>query len=139
MKRLHFWIGVAGVLTFLGTGQYMLRWLNLPAVDALPRMLYRSAHIYLLMGSLLNLLLGLYLPQPRAGWPRWVSRAGSVLILVAPFVFLAAFVSEAQRTDLHRPLAGPAVFACAIGVVLHAIARAGVARATPDGVPYEST
>jgi hypothetical protein len=142
MKRVHLWVGLAGVVTFLGTGQYMaIRLGHLHGVDALPRMLYRSGHIYLLMGSLLNLLLGLYLAPSADGWRRWVIRIGSALIVVAPLAFLAGFATEPVRTDFNRPFAAPAIFGCLFGVLLHAIAHVprGTDRAgTPKGAPYET-
>jgi hypothetical protein len=99
-------------------------------------MLYRSGHIYLLMGSLLNLLLGLHLTETRAGWRHWVSRAGSALIVVAPVVFLAGFATEPERTDFNRPFAASAIYGCVLGVVLHAISRIG---SGPPQMPYQTT
>jgi hypothetical protein len=139
MRRLHLWIGFAGLAAFIATGQYMHRWLgHLAGVADLPRMLYRSAHIYLLLGSLLNLFLGLYLNDTPAGWRRWLRRAGSVPIAVAPALFLLAFAREPQFTDFSRPFAAPGLQGVLLGAVLHAISHIGAARSggTPKGVPY---
>lgn len=119
MRRIHLVVGVAGVIAFILTGQYMDRWLgHLSGMPDLPRMLYRSAHIYLLLGSLLNLVLGLYLVDHLPGWRRWVSRGGSVLVAVAPILFLVAFAREPLRDDTHRPYAGPAIYGTVLGVGL---------------------
>ena len=91
-------------------------------------MLYRSAHIYLLLGSLLNLLLGLYLNDAPAGWRRWMRRAGSVPIAVAPVLFLVAFAREPIIVSFHRTVAGPALYGVLLGAILHAISHAGVGR-----------
>ena len=137
MRRLHLWIGRVGLVAFILTGQYMDRWLgHLAGVADLPRMLYRSAHIYLLLGSLLNMVLGLYQVEAEDGWRRWLSRAGSMLIAIAPVLFLIAFTREPLRNDFNRPFASPGIYACAAGVVMLAISRAG-RLGTPKGAPYE--
>lgn len=124
MRRIHLIIGVAGVVAFILTGQYMDRWLgHLAGMADLPRMLYRSAHIYLLLGSLLNLVLGLYLVDGLPGWRRWVSRGGSLLVAVAPLLFLIAFAREPLRGDFHRSFAGPAIYATVLGVGLLAMSH----------------
>src|SRR5829696_8592786 len=103
MRRLHLWIGLTGMVAFILTGQYMDRWLgHLAGVADLPRMLYRSAHIYLLLGSLLNLVLGLYQVEAGDGWRRWVGRGGSILLAIAPVLFLTAFAREPLRNDFNR-------------------------------------
>lgn len=133
MRRLHLAVGVGGVIAFLLTGQYMDRALaHMVGVPDLPRMLYRSAHIYLLLGSLLNLALGVYLQEASGGWRRVVGRVGSVGILLAPPLFVLAFFSEPHRSDFHRPFAGPAIYACALGAVLHALSA--VRRRPREGV-----
>jgi len=134
MRRLHLAAGIGGVIAFLLTGQYMDRALDhMAGVPDLPRMLYRSAHIYLLLGSLLNLALGVYLTEASVGWRRVLGRIGSVAILLAPPLFVLAFISEPHRSDFHRPFAGPAIYACALGAVLHAVSA--VRRGTRTGIP----
>lgn len=63
MNRLglfHFWIGVGGMCVFALTGQYMDRVLDhLVGMSDGPRMLYRSAHIYILLASMMNLIYGI--------------------------------------------------------------------------------
>ena len=52
MRRFHLGAGLLGVLAFLATGQYHE---HLRGMDDAQRLLFRSAHIYLLLASLLNL------------------------------------------------------------------------------------
>ena len=138
MRRLHLWIGLAGVAAFLLTGQYMDRWLgHLAGVADLPRMLYRSSHIYLLLASLINLILGLYLKEASAGWRLWARRVGSVPIALAPALLLIAFAREAPLAGFNRPYAGPALYGVVFGAVMHAVSHVGAAG-TPKGVPYET-
>lgn len=131
MRRSHLIVGYAGVIVFILSGQYMDRWLgHLAGMADLPRMLYRSGHIYLLMASLLNLALGLYLSEADGGWRRIVQRVGSVLVVVAPILFLVGFTQESARTDFERPWAGPAIHGLFGGVLLMAIAGSGRRRST---------
>ena len=139
MRRLHLVIGSTGVLAFLLTGQYMDRALgHLAGMADLPRMLYRSGHIYLLLASLLNLVLGLHLSDTGDGWRRRTEWIGSVLLTIAPVLLLIGFAREPQRTDFNRPFAGPAIYACFLGVGLHAVARLGAGRAARKDSPTPS-
>ena len=68
LRRIHLVVGLAGVVLFLGTGQYMDRVHDhLRGMEDVRRMLFRSAHIYLLWSSLLNLALGLYFAEKLCG------------------------------------------------------------------------
>ena len=77
MRTLHFWVGVAGLLAFIESGQIMRH--HQPSMDTLSdsvRLIYRSRHIYLLESALVNLVLGLYLlPRSAAGRTAKNSRA----------------------------------------------------------------
>jgi hypothetical protein len=121
MRRLHLVVGVAGVVAFLLQGQYMDRWLgHLEGMDHLPRMLYRSGHIYLLFSALLNVVLGLYGSDGHTSSRS--ATVGSALILIAPILLLLGFFTEAARTDLERPFSRLAIYASFAGVILHALA-----------------
>ena len=93
MRWLHWVVGLVGVIGFLGTGQYMDRcYDHLRGMDDAQRLLFRSTHLYLLFGSLINLALGLYL-RPVRGWRRWVRAVGSVLVLASPLLAAVRFTS----------------------------------------------
>ena len=116
---MHLAVGVAGVVGFLGTGQYMdLVHDHLRGMDDTRRLLFRSTHLYLLFGSLVNLALGLYL-RPALGWRRWVRPVGSLLILATPFLAAAGFFSEPWLSGLERPYTRAAAFGCLAGMLLH--------------------
>src|SRR5262249_3453847 len=90
VRGVHLAVGLVGLVGFLATGQYMdLAHDHLRGMDDARRLLFRSTHIYLLFGSLLNLALGLY-AAPSAGWRRWVRGVGSLLVLAAPGLAAAA-------------------------------------------------
>ena len=121
VRWLHLAVGVAGVVGFLGTGQYMDKVQDhLRGMGDARRLLFRSTHLYLLFGSLVNLALGLYL-RPALGWRRWVRPVGSALILATPFLAAAGFFTEPWLSGLERPYSRPAAYGCLAGMVLHLV------------------
>jgi hypothetical protein len=126
MRRLHLAVGLVGVVGFLASGQYMaLGHDHLHGLDDTTRMLFRSTHIYLLFASLLNLALGLYLPEGPDGWRCWLRRAGSVMLLLAPPLLAAGFLTEPWLSGLERPYSRPAVYGSLTGMLLHLLASVG--------------
>jgi hypothetical protein len=136
LRRLHLIVGLAALIGFLLTGQYMdLRHAHLVGMADAPRMLHRSAHIYLLLAALLNLALGLYLRLESVPWRRGLQVAGSVLILATPFLFAIAFFREPWLADLVRPWARPGIYLSLAGGLMHLASRAGAgATVSPDGL-----
>jgi hypothetical protein len=113
-------------MVFLATGQYMR--LQFPAAyagDATMRMLFRSAHIYLLLSSIMNLLVGVHAAAP----PSRVRQVGSVLLLAAPVLFFLAFAVEPEPGLLDRPYVLFGAIASLVGAGLHAIS--GMRRRAP--------
>ena len=111
LRRLHFWLGLAGVVTFLWTGQYMDRVHG--HLEGMPndvRMLFRSSHIYFLLVSVTNLTLGLYLRRFSSSIKRVLQYGVSVVLLISPFLILAGFFTEPQMDDLFRPYTRPALY-----------------------------
>jgi hypothetical protein len=124
MRRLHLGVGLLGVVAFLATGQYMDRAQDhLRGMEDAQRLLFRSTHIYLLLTSLLNLNLGLYLTASLPGWRRWLQRLGSGLVLLAPVCAAVAFFIEPWLSGLERPYSQLTAFASFVGVLLHALGR----------------
>jgi hypothetical protein len=123
LRRIHLALGLATLVAFLLTGQYMDRFLNhLHRMADAPRMLYRTAHIYLLFSGLLNLLVGSYFLPGRARWQRLFQSLGSVLLFSAPVFFAIAFFREGPSAlamgTLARPFARQGIYASVGGVVL---------------------
>ena len=112
LPQLHFWIGVIGVLAFLASGQYMFHVHDhLAGMADGPRMLYRSAHIYLLLSSLLNLVIGVYLPPSSQRFPPLLQYLVSAVILLSPFFMLAGFFLDPLGAGLHRPVTRLSLYA----------------------------
>jgi hypothetical protein len=129
VRRAHLIVGALALAAFVLTGQYMDRvHAHLVGMPDGPRMLYRSAHIYLLFASLINLLLGAYLTRAAAGAARVLQTLGSVVLLTTPLLFLGAFAVEPGLRELLRPWARPGIYLSLAGVLAHVFAaRAGAA------------
>jgi hypothetical protein len=96
---------MAGVLAFLATGVYMA--VGFPQLydgNQVVRFQFRANHGYLLLSSLANWLLGLYLGASTPGWRLALQRLSSALLLAAPAVLLAAFFVEPPHGSPDRPL-----------------------------------
>ncbi len=123
LRKLHLIVGIVGIVVFLGTGQYMrLVYDGLRGVEPLPRMLFRSAHIYLLLSSLINVALGLYLSRSSTRGRKILQTIASTFILFSPPLMLTAFFVEPGLASFHRPFAGPGIYALFSGMLLHLIA-----------------
>jgi hypothetical protein len=122
MKRLHLLVGALVVVAFLLTGQYM-DYLDVRsgALGETARVMFRSRHIYLLMAGLVNLCVGAYFVYRVRGWRRSLQLAGSLFVLAAPLLMLAAFFTEPSAPGLKRHFTLPGVVILAAGAVLHAL------------------
>jgi hypothetical protein len=120
MKLLHMLVGVFVVVAFLLTGQYM-DYLDVRsgALGETARMMFRSRHIYILLAGLVNLAVGAYFVRRAGGWRKGLQLVGSVFIIVAPALMLAAFFSEPGRAGLQRHFTLPAVVILSLGTLCH--------------------
>ena len=123
MRRLHLAVGIVALIGFLLTGQYMDRvHAHLVSMPDGPRLLYRSAHIYLLFAALLNLLLGAYLRLAEARSVRSVQLVASGALLLLPGLFTLAFFFEPALSNLERPWARAAIYLSLGAVLVHVLA-----------------
>jgi hypothetical protein len=120
MKRFHLWFGLAIVVVFLLTGQYMDRRLDhLMYLSDGPRMLFRTRHIYILLAGLLNVGLGSYFSYRPETWRKALRLAGSILIVAATLLFIVAFFYEPTLAELKTPLSLAGMIAISTGTFLH--------------------
>ena len=85
MKRLHLVVGVATLVAFLLTGQYMdYLEVRTNALGETARVMFRSRHIYLLLAGLVNLGVGSYFRDRERGWRRGLQLLGSAFVVAAP-------------------------------------------------------
>lgn len=110
MKRIHYWIGVLGIIAFVLTGQYMDIYHNhLIDMEDGPRMLYRSSHIYFLLASIINLATSFNYAVIE-GKLRYLQHIASLLILLSPVLLLIGFFIEPGLSDLHRPYSRTGIY-----------------------------
>ena len=123
MNRLriaHIVLGMVGLIAFVLTGQYMDQMLaHLRHMPDGPRLLYRSAHIYFLWSSLLNLVLGCHVRFSGRPALRWLQGGASLAVLAGPPLLLYSFFMESVFTNLARPHARLAIYLAFGGVLLH--------------------
>lgn len=133
MKKVHLIFGVAVVITFLLTGQYMDKHFNhLRGMADAPRLLYRTRHIFILLSGLLNLGIGAYFTYRIGTWQRAIQLLGSILIFTASILFVIGFFYEPNLSNLRTPLSHYGAYAIAAGAVLHVISGVN-ARAKDEG------
>lgn len=129
LRTVHLLVGVLGLIAFFLSGQYMHHFLgHLKSMPDGPRLLYRSAHIYLLWASLLNLLLGSYLTPATQGPARHFQAAASAFLVAAPALIGFSFFAESNTQDLFRPFARYGIYLAVAGCIVHAFVAAKVRR-----------
>ena len=129
LRKLHFAVGLAGIVAFVVTGAYMRAGFpDLHTVNEVLRYLSRSNHVYVLLASLVNVGLGVHLAPAEPGWRASVSAAGSVLALAASVVLCFAFFREAPVAQAERVWTLAGVAALTAGIALHVLGGMGARR-----------
>ena len=90
-SRAHWLVGLLALIAFPLTGQYMLHYADVATLDSVPRLIFRSRHLLLLVAGVANIALSNSQPFHRA------QRVASVLIMVSPFLIIAAFFIDPAR------------------------------------------
>ena len=129
LRKLHFAVGLVGIVAFLVTGLYMnAGFPELYGTNEVLRYLYRSNHVYILLASLINVALGVHLTPVPPGWRTTVLLVGSFLALAAPIVLCFAFFLEAPLATAERVWTLAGVAALAAGIALHVLGGMGARR-----------
>lgn len=118
-RTLHLLVGTAGLLLFVLQGQYMLRVLGVPDLPDAARMSYRSAHLYLMLSSAVNIATGVFLSSQRLN--NYLQQLASALLLVSPALLIWSFLTESNIPSLERPVAATGlylIFAAAVLLLL---------------------
>ena len=134
LKLLHTVVAVLFMLVFIATGQYMRH--SFPEAhqgNDTMRMLFRSAHIYILLSALINGAISInYIALP--GWRGRLQFVASLAIAIAPVVLLLAFLVEPRPDRLDRPFALAGIVLALSGVLAAGLAnfRAGAITRRDD-------
>lgn len=124
LRRIHLILGLLTVVAFVLTGQYMDRAHDhLRLMDATPRWLFRSGHIYLLFSGLLNCLLGMAKALNPDLWRKVLAGIGSLALLATPALFLVGFFREPLIGGFERPYARLAIYLSLAGVLFYLLAH----------------
>jgi hypothetical protein len=102
LRNCHLLVGALGLVLFLLQGQYMARVLGMDTLPDGARMLYRSAHIYLMLASLANVCVGYFMTPERT--LNYLQRLISVLLLACPALLIWSFFTESATATLERPI-----------------------------------
>ena len=103
MNRIHLWVGIISLIVFVLQGQYMAWGLGLlQAVPDGPRMMLRSAHLYLFLTGAINIALG---SAPEVSPPDKLEKITSIIFILSPSALLVSFFVESYATNLNRPIA----------------------------------
>lgn len=139
LARMHLVIGLAGVVMFLATGQYMDTSLDhLRGMADAPRALYRSGHIYILLTALMHLLLGSYAAPRRGALGRGAQYLASAALSISLGLFVYGFWIETPLGLVERPVTRAAIELALAGTLLHCVAAA-VFPAQGDDAPSSAT
>ena len=126
LRNWHIVIGTLGLALFLLQGQYMARVLVLETLPDWPRLMYRTAHIYLMLASTANIWAGVSLP---ASIDSRLRQLCSILLLLGPPLLLASFFIESDSGEPYRPIASYTLylqFGAAALLVAHALFKGAV-------------
>jgi uncharacterized membrane protein SirB2 len=120
LNLLHKIVGVTTVLIFVGTGVLMrLHFSVVYEANHLVRMMFRSIHIYILLAGLLNIAIGTYMRLSTEKRKRIAQVFGSICLLAAPAVLIAAFFYEPVRETLERRITQFGVILLLVGTLSH--------------------
>jgi Na+-driven multidrug efflux pump len=130
LRKIHLYAGMLGLVVFALQGQYMdLVHEHLANTADAPRMLYRSSHIYFLLVSVINVVLGVYLKVGDQVVKPAIQLLVSGVVLLSPIALLAGFFLEPGMVELMRPYTRPALYALfGTGVVLSLLDIFGLNR-----------
>ncbi len=123
LQRLHLFFGIALVILFLLTGQYMHhQYDHLNGLEGMSRALFRAGHIYILLFGLIHIALG---SGGQDSFHPWILRfryAGTIAIFLASGLIIFSFFTELPATHIERPSARLALYLVLFGVSLYGTA-----------------
>lgn len=132
LKTIHLATGIAGIVIFVVTGQYMSIVLQgLAGMADGPRLLYRTSHLYLMWSALLNLVVGYYFVSATTIGARALQAIASALLLLGPPLILLGFFIESPANNIERPFCGWANYFGLAGALLHVVSSRSAGAQAP--------
>ena len=123
LNRIHKYAGILIVVIFLLTGQYMHLCHDHSAnTPDLPRALFRTGNLYILLFGLINLSLGIYQTQLESTKARLFQKLGTITILIASVLCVYSFFAELPSTKIERPISRLSLYLVFGGVISHYLA-----------------
>tara|TARA_B100000315_G_scaffold28481_1_gene24287 strand:- start:23760 stop:24176 length:417 start_codon:yes stop_codon:yes gene_type:complete len=126
IKLLHNLTGAISFIVFLGSGLYMMT--KFPGIDKsneVIKYVYKASHIYLLLASLLNMILGGYFLSNNKRVDKIFQVIGSVLIISSTLMLIFAFFHEPGNPAVGRQITVPAIILIFFGALFHSLSRMG--------------
>ena len=122
MRKTHLVLGFVGFIIFVLTGQYMHHNFNhLANMELGERALFRAGHIYILLISLVNIILGTYLKLAKSGFVRLLQIIGSSFIFSAFVLIIYSFFAELPTSTIERPLTRFSIYLILAGTLFHSL------------------
>ncbi|WP_298902864.1 hypothetical protein [uncultured Psychroserpens sp.] len=122
LGKFHLFFGIAIVITFILTGQYMHhRYDHLKDMELMNRALFRAGHLYILLFGLINVALGAYFNPIKHHLLNKIQWLGSVSIIIASCLVIYAFFTELPTDDIERPLTRLSLYVVFFGVTIHGL------------------
>jgi hypothetical protein len=113
--RAHWLVGLLALIIFPLSGLYMLKLAAVPTLGGVPRLIFRSRHLFLLLAAVANLALSSTVPSGLA------RRLASFLILISPLLLIVAFFIDPERGVRSSPIFHFAMYGLFVAGVLLAI------------------
>ena len=126
IKLLHNLTAGISFIVFLASGLYMMT--NFPGIDKsneVIKYVYKASHIYLLLASLLNMILGGYFESNNKRVDKIFQVIGSVLIISSTLMLIFAFFHEPGNLAAGRQITVTAIVLIFFGSLFHWISRMG--------------
>ncbi|MCB0278434.1 MAG: hypothetical protein KDD94_02975 [Calditrichaeota bacterium] len=117
MDKFHFYYGCCLFLVFIATGVFMhVEYNHMTGIADGPRMMFRSAHIFILFTAALNILYG----RIKSSHPLFY-RIESTALILSPALFIYSFFIESESSILHRPASKYAIYLILLLIISNVI------------------
>ena len=123
LGKTHLYFGIAVVIVFVLTGQYMDReYAHLEGMEPVSRALFRAGHLYILLFGLIHAAYGTNYRPLATTWLRRVQYVGSAVMVVATALVVYAFFAELPTEEIERPLTRLSLYLTLAGVAVNGVA-----------------